>query len=448
MPEFLTLLPPDQARDELLSHLSQPTPFDQTQGKLDPESIEVVHALGRFTASDIFAPHPLPDFQRTTVDGYAVRARDTFGASDSLPAYLTLIGEVPMGDTPHLELDAGQCALIHTGGMLPDGADAVVMIEYTQSTNHGDHREHGEDQKKFSVDSVRSVVKGFEIEIFKSVAAGENVILIGEDVAENQLVIPKGTQIRPAEIGGLMALGFTSINVAKKPRVGLISTGDEVIDPSQTPRLGQVRDINSYTLGALVEKSGGAAIRYGIFSDQFEVLKEAAAEALSECDLVIITAGSSASTRDMTADVIRTLGEPGVLVHGINTRPGKPTILGVCNGKAVIGLPGNPVSALVNGYLFVVPVIEKLLGVLPKPKATVQAKLMVNLPSQAGREDWWPVRLLPSPLGRGQGEGLSAEPIFGKSNLIFTLASADGLLRIHPDATGLSAGEFVEVILI
>jgi len=221
-----------------------------------------------------------------------------------------------------------------------------------------------------------------------------------------------------------------------------------VIDPGQSPRPGQVRDINSYTLAALVEKGGGVAKRYGIFSDQFEALKDAAAKALSECDVVVITAGSSASTRDMTADVIRSLGAPGVLVHGINTRPGKPTILGVCNGKAVIGLPGNPVSALVNGYLFVVPLIENLLGALPKPRATILAQLNVNLPSQAGREDWWPVKLTPSPIGRGQGEGFSADPIFGKSNLIFTLASADGLLRILPDATGLSAGEMVEVLLI
>lgn len=422
MPEFLTLLPPNEARMLLLSHLAAPA--------IDPESIDMLHALGRFTASDIFAPHPLPDFPRTTVDGYAVRAKDTFGASDSLPAYLTLIGEVPMGDSPSFEIGAGQCALIHTGGMLPDGADAAVMIEYTQSIGKG---------------GSRSASIG-EIEIFKSVADGENIIRIGEDVAQGQLVIPKGTVIRPAEIGGLMALGFTSIDVAKKPRVGLLSTGDEVIDPSQSPRPGQVRDINSYTLGALVEKAGGTAIRYGIFSDNFQVLKEAAAQALSECDVLIITAGSSASTRDMTAEVIRTLGEPGVLVHGINTRPGKPTILGVCNGKAVIGLPGNPVSALVNGYLFVVPVIEKLLGALPKPKATVQAELTVNLSSQAGREDWWPVKLVVS----GQSSVISylAEPIFGKSNLIFTLASADGLLRIHPDATGLSAGEVVEVMLI
>ena len=438
MPEFLTLLPPDAARDLLLTHLPAGIPASET--------ISVSFALNRTLAEDIVAPHPLPDFQRTTVDGYAVRAQDTFGASDSLPAYLTLIGEVPMGDSPAFELEAGQCALIHTGGMLPNGADAVVMLEYTQSIAPAG-LSPAENSKK-------------EIEIFRAVANGENLIRIGEDVAQGQTVLTQGTLIRPAEVGGLLALGITSVPVARKPVVGLISTGDEVIDPSQTPRPGQVRDINSYTLGALVEKSGGVAKRYGIISDQFQALKDAAAQALSECDVVVITAGSSASTRDMTADVIRQLGEPGVLVHGINTRPGKPTILGVCNGKAVIGLPGNPVSALVNGYLFVVPVIEKILGALPKPKATVQAKLTVNLPSQAGREDWIPVKLTTEILSHGDLKTPSlrdsvvsktaylAEPIFGKSNLIFTLANADGLLRIHPDATGLSAGEIVEVVLL
>jgi molybdopterin molybdotransferase len=418
MPEFLTLLPPDEAREKLLTALSKPM--------LDSESLTIANALGRVAAEDIIAPHPLPEFPRTTVDGYAVRAGDTFGATDSLPAYLHLIGEVPMGDEPTFEIGAGQCAMIHTGGMLPKGADAVVMLEYTQSVGAGSPSP--------------------EIEVFKSVADGENVIRIGEDVAKHQIVIPQGTTLRPAEIGGLMALGITSLRVAIKPRIGLISTGDEIIEPDQHPRPGQVRDINSHTLGALVEKSGGVAVRYGIFGDQFEVLKEAAAKALTECDVVIITAGSSASTRDMTAEVIRQLGEPGVLVHGINTRPGKPTILGVCNGKAVIGLPGNPVSALVNGYLFVVPVIEKLLSALPRPKATVQAKLTVNLPSQAGREDWWAVRLIEN--RQSKIVNYDAEPIFGKSNLIFTLAAGDGLLKIHPDATGLSAGETVEVYLI
>ena len=439
MPEFLTLLPPDEAREKLLAALSKAMP--------DSESLAVDSALGRVTTADVVAPHPLPEFPRTTVDGYAVRAQDTFGATDSLPAYLQLIGEVPMGDEATFEVASGQCALIHTGGMLPKGTDAVVMLEYTQSINHGEHNEHGENARTNSVDSVPTVAKSFEIEIFKSVADGENVIRIGEDVAKDQTVILKGTTLRPAEIGGLMALGITSLRVARLVKVGLISTGDEVVDPSQHPRPGQVRDINSYTLGALVEKSGGLPVRYGIIGDEFETLKNAAAKALSECDMVIITAGSSASTRDMTAEVIRQLGEPGVLVHGINTRPGKPTILGVCNGKAVIGLPGNPVSALVNGYLFVVPVIERLLGALPKPKATVQAKLTVNLPSQAGREDWWAVKLI-AVSDQSSVVGYRAEPIFGKSNLIFTLAAGDGLLKIHPDATGLSAGEIVEVVLI
>jgi molybdopterin molybdotransferase len=419
MPEFLTLFPPDEARALLLSHLSQPIP--------DFERIDVASALGRILVEDIIAPQPLPDFQRSTVDGYAVRAKDTHGASDSLPAYLRLIDEVPMGAAPAFAVSAGQSALIHTGGMVPDGADAVVMLEYTQSTQTN------------------------EIEVFRAVADGENVIRIGEDVAQGQGVLARGSLIRPAEIGGLMALGIVAINVVRKVRVGLISTGDEVIDPSHTPRPGQVRDVNSYTLGALVEKSGGIAQRYGIVSDTFDAVKVTAAKALSECDMAIITAGSSASTRDMTADVIRSLGAPGVLVHGINTRPGKPTILGVCNGKAVIGLPGNPVSALVNGYLFVVPIIEKLLGAIPTPRACVLAQLTVNLPSQAGREDWWPVKLQVSHSPSGgvgvQGKFL-AEPIFGKSNLIFTLASADGLLRIHPNATGASAGEIVEVYLL
>jgi molybdopterin molybdotransferase len=414
MPEFLTLLPPDQARALLLSNLSG----DVTT----PEEIEVPSAVGRVLSDDICAPHPLPDFQRSTVDGYAVRARDTHGASDSLPAYLTLIGEVPMGDSPAFEIGAGQCALIHTGGMLPKGGDAVIMLEHTQFA-----------QKN-------------EIEVFRSVADGENLIHIGEDVAKGQVVQSRGTVLRPAEIGGLMALGITRVHVVKKIRVGLISTGDEIIDPHRAPRPGQVRDVNTYTLGALVGQNGGIPIHYGIIPDTFDALTNSAARALSECDMVIITAGSSASTRDMTADAIRTLGEPGVLVHGINTRPGKPTILGVCNGRAVIGLPGNPVSALVNGYLFVVPVIEKLLGVLPKPKATVMARLTINLASQAGREDWWPVKLIESHSSKTVH--YEADPIFGKSNLIFTLAAADGLLRIPPDATGLSAGEDVEVMLI
>ncbi len=419
MPEFLTLLPPQESLDKLLRNLPDI--------QLATETIDTASALGRVIAADLRAPHALPEFPRSTVDGYAVKAADTYGASDSLPAYLNLIGECPMGAVPDLEVNATETAIIHTGGMLPKGADAVVMLEYTQQT----------------VDD--------EIEILRAVADGENVIRIGEDVAKGALIKPTGSAIRPAEVGGLMALGFTDVEVAKRPKVGIISSGDEVVHPEKRPQPGQVRDINSYTLSTLVEKYGGEPVIYGIVADSMDAMKTAISRALGECEMVLITAGSSASARDMTAAAIHELGEPGVLVHGVNTRPGKPTILGVCDGKAVIGLPGNPVSALVNGYVFVAPLVRRLLGQSAEEiRPSISAKLTVNIPSQAGREDWIPVKLMLSPFqGEGRGEGqYLAEPIFGKSNLIFTLVGADGLLKIAPDATGLSAGEMVEVMLI
>ncbi len=410
MPEFLTLLPPADALKKLLDHL---------QADPAPEQVETEHALGRVLVSPVTAPHPLPEFPRTTVDGYAVKASDTFGASESLPVYLELDGEVPMGATPEMTLSRGKCVLIHTGGMLPEGADAVVMLEYTQQA------------------------RPEEMEILRAVAVGENVIEIGEDVKDGQEVIPAGTRLRPAEIGGLMALGFTTISVARKPKIGILSSGDEVIPPQQQPTPGQVRDINAYTLSTAVEEAGGQAVHYGIIPDTHAEMYAAAERAKAECDLVVVTAGSSASTRDLTSQILDELGQPGVLVHGVNTRPGKPTILAVCDGVPMIGLPGNPVSALVNTQLFVVPVIKTLLGErVSRPQPSVQAKLTINLPSQAGREDWVPVALQATP------DGYIAEPIFGKSNLIFTLSRADGLLKIPADATGLSVGETVDVYLM
>ncbi len=281
-----------------------------------------------------------------------------------------------------------------------------------------------------------------EVEILRAVAVGENVIEIGEDISEGQEVIASGTRIRPAEVGGLMALGITRLSVARKPKVGIISSGDEVIPPEERPEPGQVRDINAYTLSALVEHTGGIPERYGIITDQREAMITVSSRALDECNMVVITAGSSASTRDLTGDVINQLGKPGVLVHGVNVRPGKPTILGVCDGKAVIGLPGNPVSALVIASLFVKPVIQALLGESrSRPNPKIRAQLAINLASQTGREDWVPVRITP------QVDGHLAEPIFGKSNLIFVLARADGLIRIPPEATGLGVGAPVDVWL-
>ena len=411
MPEFLELLPPGDALALLLRNLPEPAPA--------VEEVQTAQALDRVTAAAVTAPEPLPAFSRSTVDGYAVRARDTFGASDSLPAYLTVAGEVPMGRAPNFSLQPGQAALIHTGGMLPQGADAVVMVEYTQPAREG------------------------EVEVLRAAAPGENELRAGEDVQLGQTVIQQGAALRPAEIGGLMALGLTQVAVAVRPRAAVLSTGDEVVRPANIVRPGQVRDVNSYTLSTLVEQYGGSPVRYGIIPDRREALEKALRRALDECDMAIITAGSSASTRDLTAQVIDAMGKPGVLAHGVNVKPGKPTILGVCGGKPVIGLPGNPVSALVIAGLFVVPVIERLLGLTrARMRAVVSARLAVNLPSQAGREDWVPVRLVEG------AQGLTADPIFYKSNLIFSLAQADGLLRIPPDATGLETGALVEVQIL
>jgi molybdopterin molybdotransferase len=410
MPEFLKLTPIQTALDTLLSHLTV---------NATPECVLSANALGRVTTHAICSPLPLPPFPRSTVDGYAVRAADTFGASDSLPAYLRLVGEIHMGSAPTFDINPGEAGLIHTGGMLPASCDAVVMIEYTQ--------EVGADT----------------VEILRSVAVGENIIKVGEDVQLGEEVIPAGRRIRPAEIGGLAALGIVELEVARKPIVGIISSGDEVVPPEEKLLPGQVRDINSYSLSALLDQVGAIPRRYGIFPDQADPLEMIASQALEECDVVVITAGSSASARDLTSRVINKLGSPGVLVHGVAIKPGKPTILAICNEKVVIGLPGNPVSALVIAGMFVVPVVESLLGLENAgARRLFSARLITNVPSQAGREDWVAGRLNPGP------SGYQVEPIFSKSNLIFSLVRANCLLKVPADANGLSAGDTVEVQLL
>jgi len=410
MPEFLSLHTPKEALNLLL---------EKIQIHITSEEITTETALGRVTAEPIFSPYPLPSFSRSAVDGYAVRAQDTFGASDSLPAYLHLMGEIPMGAEPRFTIGPAECCLVHTGGMLPVGSDSVIMLEQTQ------------------------IVSDYEVEILRSVATNENVLLIGEDVKEGELVIPAGFRLRPAEIGGLMALGLITVHVIKKPIVGIISTGDEIVIPSEQLTPGKVHDINSYSLSALVEDTGALPVRYGIVPDKLETLQSIAEQALQECDLVVITAGSSASSRDLTAEVINRLGKPGVLVHGVNIRPGKPTIMAVCEGKPVIGLPGNPVSAIVIASLFLVPTIKFLLGSIDsKPNPYIEAKLTVNIPSQTGREDWIPVEIIQTE------EGIFANPLFSKSNLIFSLTRADGLVSIPSASTGLDAGAMVHIYLM
>jgi molybdopterin molybdotransferase len=416
MAEFFNVLPPDEARQLLLRHI---------QPIRDEESIRTEDALGRVTHQAIRAPTPLPAFRRSTMDGYAVRAVDTHGAGESIPAILQVIGEVPMGREAEVTLGAGQAAIVHTGGMLPDVADAIVQVEHTQT-----------------IGASIAARFPFEIEVFRSVAPGQNVIQVGEDIDYNDQILPEGALIRPQDIGGLLAMGTTQVSVTRQPRIMILATGDEVVAPGSTPKPGQIRDINSYTIAGLSAKAGAVPHILGIVPDDLKALRLAAAEALSTGDMLVMSAGSSVSVRDMTVQVIGELGEPGVLLHGVATRPGKPTIVGAVGGKPVLGLPGNPVSAMVQFDMFGIPAIYRLQGMHTTPvRSRLWVRLGQNVPSESGREDYIPARLLDS-----EG-GLVATPIFGKSNLINTLVQADGMIKIPLNIGGLLAGELVEVLL-
>ena len=409
MPEFFNVLAPVAAFEALKPMLPK---------GVGVETIPVVDALGRLTAEEIISPEDLPAFPRSTMDGYSVRSRDTFGASEGLPAYLDLVGEVAMGEQASVKLDVGQAAKAYTGGMLAEGADAVIMVERTQ------------------------LLDDTAVEALRAVAPGENVVQVGEDVREGDVILRRGSVVRPQDIGGMLALGVTSVAVMRKPHIGIVSTGDELVPPHSTVDAGQIRDINTYTISALVSEAGGVPVPTALVADDFEEQLSAANAALETCDALVFSAGSSVSSRDLTADVFNSLGKPGVMVHGIAIRPGKPTVIGIVGGKPVFGLPGNPVSAIVVFDLIVRPAIWHMGGLQDAPaQPAVQAILSQDIPSAAGREDYVPVRL------ERRADSVSAVPVFGKSNLIFTLVHADGLVKVPLDRSGLYAGDMVSVRL-
>ncbi|MDW8100003.1 MAG: molybdopterin molybdotransferase MoeA [Anaerolineae bacterium] len=385
--------------------------------QVSSHQVPVSDALDCILAEEVLAPEDLPPFPRSMMDGFAVLARDTAGASPEQPIRLILVGEVPMGRAAELKLKPGECALVHTGGMIPSGSDAVVMIEHTRQPSPQ------------------------AVEVLHPVIPGEHIIQPGEDVRRGQIVFHAGHQLRPQDLGGLLALGITQVTVARPPRVGILSQGDEVVPPEQTPGPGQVRDVNSYTLAALTRRAGGHPILLGIAPDRVETLIAMARHGWKTCDLLVISAGSSVSYRDMTAEVINALGRPGVLVHGISIRPGKPTILAVCDGKPVFGLPGNPVSAMVIFELFVSRVIREMMGAPIPFRRTVQARLAKDVPSVSGREDYAQVRL------EQRDEEWWAVPIPVKTMLIYSLIHADGFIHVPAESTGLAAGEWVTVFM-
>jgi molybdopterin molybdotransferase len=375
------------------------------------ESVPVAQSASRVLAADIAADTDIPGFDRSVVDGYAVRSADTTGAGDSVPAILQCVGRVAMGTSDtNLVVRDSECTYIPTGGVLPEGADAAVMVEYAEEA-------------------------GGTILIKKPVSHGENVLLRGEDFKKGGTVFRTGRQLTPQDAGVLAACGCAMVMVAKKPVVGIISTGNELVPVTAIPGPGQVRDANASMLAAWLSEYGCVPRLYGIVKDDREAFDAAIATALPECDVVLLSGGSSKDDRDMTAGVIAGRGE--VLIHGIAIAPGKPTIIGRIEGKPVFGLPGHPASAFVVLIAIVRPLLDRMLG-LEKPLIrTVKASLAENIPSQRGREEYVRVRV----------ENGKATPLFGKSGLLNTLVSSDGLICIPAGYEGLEKGNEVEVIL-
>ncbi len=382
---------------------------------LESEELVIEDAGGRCLSEKILAPEDIPGFNRSTVDGYAAAARDTFGAGEGMPAMLECISEVMMGESAP-SIKSGQCCLVHTGGMLPEGSDAVIMVEDTEVT-------------------------GTLVQSFRQVAPGENVIHRGEDLQKGDTVLLKGHRLRAPEIGVLASLGITKTAVHRRPVAGFFSSGDELVSyHSKTLEPGRIRDSNAPALLYLAGQCGAAAGYGGILPDSFEIFLEKSRDMLEEVDFLVFSGGSSVGSRDYTARTMNELGSPGLLVEGISIQPGKPTLLADCGGKPLLGLPGHPVSALNIFSIFGKAVIDRLAGRERKPfQPTVKAVLARNVPSRSGRTDYVRVK-----LEEGKN-GPQAVPVFGRSGMLRTLAEADGLIVIPAAGEGLAAGEIVEV---
>ena len=378
------------------------------------ESVPLTAAAGRTLSEDIIAEEYVPDFNRSTVDGYAVRAADTFGCSDAIPAILSLQGEIRMGEDAGFALLRENCAYVPTGGALPEGADCAVMLEYTEDYEDG------------------------TIGILKPGAPGMNVIFRGDDVYPGKIVLQAGRVLSAQDIGALAAIGRTVVPVQRKLKIGVISTGDELVPPGQKPLPGQVRDVNTALLSALLTEQGAEVHSYGIIVDDEDLLRETVTRAVQECDAVLLSGGSSVGVKDASCRIIESLGE--LLLHGIALKPGKPTIMGRAGNKPLVGLPGHPVAAFVVARLFMVPLLDRLAG-RERPLWSVTAELSESVGANHGRAQVNPCRLL-----RQDGRVL-ALPIRSKSGLITQLAGADGFFCIERDCEGLPKGAPVQVYL-
>jgi len=385
------------------------------------EKCTIDKCLERILAEDMVASENIPAFRRATMDGYAVNATATYGASDANPALLFIKETIGMGEIPQEKIGFQEASKIATGGMLPEGADSVVMIEYTDA------------------------IDSHTIEVFKSVAPLQHVIDIGEDIKINSLQCKKGQVIRAQDLGCLAALGFQELCVYQKPRVAIISTGDEIVPISQSPSMGEIRDINRYTLSAQILQNGGIPVFIANVPDNFNDLCAACEKALAIADMVLISGGSSVGMRDYTVDTIQNFDQAEILAHGVSIQPGKPTILARLSNIPIWGLPGHVTSAMIVFHILVRPFLRHLAGELNPPfysQPSISARLTRNIASAQGREEYVRVRLEQS------SDGTLATPVQGKSGLIRTMVHADGLVVIPENDEGLDAGSMVNVFLI
>ena len=378
------------------------------------ELVSLGEAMGRCVAEDIAATEYVPDFDRSTVDGSAVRAQDTFGCTDAIPAILPLQGEVFMGQGAAFSLNPGECVAVPTGGAVPVGADSVVMVEYTEDYGDG------------------------TVGISKSAAPGQNMIFRGDDVYPGKVILEKGRVLSSQDIGALAAIGRVQVPVCRKLTVGVISTGDELVPPETVPGPGQVRDVNSPMLQAMLSSFGVNVINYGIVVDNEALLSETVHKAVEECDAVLLSGGSSVGVKDAACRIIESMGE--LLLHGIAIKPGKPTILGKAGSKPLVGLPGHPVAAYFITKLFVLPLLSRLMG-RKQESYTTTARVTESIGANHGRAQYQCCR-----LERRDGV-LYAYPIRGKSGLITTLAGADGYFCIDRDCEGLPKNAEIQVTI-
>lgn len=415
---------------------------DSLRPSLENESVELADALGRVLASPVASASDVPAFRRSMVDGYAVRAGDTFGASESMPAMLTFDGEVAMGSPAGAPLRPGACRAVPTGGQIPDGADAMVMVEDTDDFGDG----------------LRY--------IYRPASPGSHLVFIGDDIRAGEVLLPSGLKLEPRHLAAAAAAGHGRVTVRRPVRVAVLSTGDELVSPGFPLRAGQIHDVNQVMLLSVIRRAGAVPVPFGIIPDDQNLLRDAVKRAMDTCDMVVLSGGSSVGARDHVAAAITAAGEPGILQHGIAVKPGKPTLIGLCGHTPFIGLPGHPAAAWFMADRLLVPFLFRLQG-LPEPcLKTVQARLGSRIPSNQGREEFVLARLSDAgyvdsadPVGYADsafspGDTKKpdriplAEPVFSKSGLIRELAACDGYIRIPRDCEGLEAGSIVQVILM